>query len=261
MIYSQERPSLEAANNVIVKRCFYAYEYATSYLTSTSKVYDIGCADGYGTSYLSGFCGQITGLDYSKATVDIARSQFRHISNMTFEEASVPPLPIESETADVITAFQFIEHIHQRTEFVADVKRVLKPGGTFICTTLNSKKSLARNPYHVHEYTFAEMKEEISRSFDEFTLLGLHGNEKVNAYYHENQKWVRSILRYDVLGIHKILPSGLLQVPYNFITSIMRKNLLKENKSVTTIGTNDFYLSPDNLDEALDIFVVARKKA
>jgi ubiquinone/menaquinone biosynthesis C-methylase UbiE len=260
MIFNRERPSFEAANNVTVKRCFFAYEFATQYLHKDAHVFDIGCADGYGTSSLSPHCTKVTGMDYSQATVNVANSQYRHLPNISFVASKVPPLAIYSEKADVITAFQFIEHIHHRGAFIREVNRALKVGGTFICTTPNRKKSLARNPYHVFEYTFAEMEAEISSCFDEYTLLGLHGNDKVNAYYDQNRKWVHKALRLDVLGLHKILPSSLLYAPYNLLTSLMRNDLMKADNNVPDISTADFYLSEDNLDSALDIFVVARKK-
>ncbi|MFN8166464.1 MAG: hypothetical protein U0X76_09945 [Bacteroidia bacterium] len=68
--------------------------------------------------------------------------------------------------------------------------RVLKPGGKVLITTPNVKKSLARNPFHVHEYTFDEIKGEISSLTPNFNLKGLNGNEVVNKYYAENGKFV-----------------------------------------------------------------------
>lgn len=260
MIFNRERPSFEAANNVTVKRCFFAYEFASRFVNKDAHVYDIGCADGYGTSYLSSFCSQITGMDYSKETVRQARHKYQSIANMSFVSSTVPPLSIYSEKADVITAFQFIEHIYKREDFMREVSRALKLDGIFICTTPNRKKSLARNPYHVHEYTFDEMKTEIGKYFDEFTLMGLHGNEKVDKYYRQNSMWVQRALSFDVLGLHKVLPSSLLYMPYNLLTSMMRNDLMKDNANTTQIDTQDFYLSEVNLDSALDIFVVARKK-
>lgn len=255
----RERPSFEDSNNVTVQRCFYAYEVAVSYVKGKHTA-DIGCADGYGTQYLADYTAATTGVDYSETTVAEARKKHAAKTNLTFKSSSVPPLPLETSSMDVVTAFQFIEHIHPRLEFMKEVYRVLKPGGVFLCSTPNAKMSIARNPFHVHEYTFSEMKSEIEQVFDSFEIKGVQGNEKVNAYYEENAKWAKKILRIDPLGIHKILPASWLVAPYNFLTTIMRKDLKDANKSTLEITTKDFFLTEDRLDHTWDIFVIANKK-
>jgi len=136
---------------------------------------------------------------------------------------------------------------------------VLKPGGKAIISTPNIKKSLARNPFHVHEYTFDEMKNEVSLYTNKVELLGLNGTERVQKYYEENGKFVRNILKFDILGIHKILPGKVLQIPYNWITSVMRNKLKDKVATTTDITLKDFFLQKNNLDECWDIFVVAGK--
>lgn len=256
----RERPSFEDSNNVTVQRCFFAYEFAEPFVKDKNTA-DIGCADGYGTQHLADFTKTTVGVDYSEATLVEARKKHAAKTNLTFVSGSVPPIPLESESKDVVTAFQFIEHIHHRLDFMKDVYRVLKPGGIFICTTPNSKMSIARNPFHVHEYTFDEMKAEVQQVFDEFEIQGLQGNEKVNNYYEANARWAKKILRFDPLGLHKLIPSAWLVAPYNFLTTIMRKNLKEQNADTLNIATSDFFLTKENLDHTWDIFLVARKKA
>jgi hypothetical protein len=140
-----------------------------------------------------------------------------------------------------------------------DVKRVLKPGGIFLCTTPNIKMSIARNPFHVHEYTFDEMKTEASKVFENIELKGLQGNEKVNKYYSDNAKWAKKILMLDPLGLHKMVPASWLVKPYNMLTSMMRKDLKEQNNDTLAISTQDFHLTQDNLDKTWDIYLIAKK--
>lgn len=169
------------------------------------------------------------------------------------------PLPFEDGSFDIITAFQFIEHIKPRKEFIKECLRVLKPGGSLLVTTPNVKKSLARNPFHVHEYTFDEMKKEVSDLTRDFDLRGLNGNQTVNKYYEENGKFVRMILRFDIFKMHKWLPSAWLSKPYNWITSLMRNKLKEKVDQTTGITTKDFFIQNDKLDECWDIYLIARK--
>jgi 2-polyprenyl-3-methyl-5-hydroxy-6-metoxy-1,4-benzoquinol methylase len=257
-MFDRERPSFEDANNVTVQRCFFAYEVAKPFVQDKVTA-DIGCADGYGTQYLADFSKATVGVDYSEATVAEARKKHAAKKNLSFKSGSVPPIPLDNESMDVVTAFQFIEHIHERAAFIQDVYRVLKPGGVFLCSTPNIKMSIARNPFHVHEYTFDEMHKEISAVFNSFELKGVQGNERVNTYYEENARWAKKILRLDPLGIHKLVPSSWLVKPYNFLTTVMRKDLKEQNSSVLEISTKDFHLTTERLDYTWDIFVIARK--
>jgi ubiquinone/menaquinone biosynthesis C-methylase UbiE len=257
-MFDRERPSFEDSNNVTVKRCFFAYEYASAYVKNKITA-DIGCADGYGTQFLADYSNKTTGVDYSNETVKIANEKHKNKTNLKFISSSVPPLPFEDNSLEVLTAFQFIEHIEDRLGFIKEVKRVLKPGGIFLCSTPNIKMSIARNPFHVHEYTFDEMKKEAGSIFDKIELYGVQGNSKVNKYYEDNAKWAKKILKLDPLGIHKILPASWLVIPYNWVTSLMRKNLKETNNTTLEIETSDFFLTQDNLDQTWDIFLKATK--
>ena len=255
---SHERAHDDPSNNVTYQRSLYAYEYARP-LIKGKKVADIGCGNAYGTALMAADAASIVGVDYDQQTLDENRARYKNLANLSFERATVPPIPFPDNSFDVVTTFQFIEHIHQRREFMIECLRILKPGGTVIITTPNIKRSLARNPYHIHEYTFAEMQTEAGSVTPQFDLQGLNGNEAVRNYYEENGKFVRMILRWDILGLHKILPAKLVAVPYNWITSLMRNKLQEKVKQTTQITTKDWFLQKDNLDECWDIFLTIRK--
>ena len=53
-MFDRERPSFEDSNNVTVKRCFFAYEFASEHVKNKTTA-DIGCADGYGTQFLADY--------------------------------------------------------------------------------------------------------------------------------------------------------------------------------------------------------------
>jgi ubiquinone/menaquinone biosynthesis C-methylase UbiE len=256
---SHERAHHDDANNVTYQRCQFAYEYALP-IISGKKVLDVGCGLAYGTSLMAGSAFSITGIDYDESTVSDNRKRYSDIKNLEFIQSAIPPLPFADNSFDVITAFQFIEHIEKRKEFLRESLRVLKPGGKILVTTPNVKKSLARNPFHVHEYTFDEMKKEIASLTTEYELQGLNGNEKVNSYYAENGKFVRMILKFDIFKLHKILPSAWLAKPYNWITSLMRNKLKEKVGQTTDISTKDFFLQKEQLDNCWDIYLEAGKK-
>lgn len=255
---SHERALKDDANNVTYQRCQYAYEYVTP-LMKDKNVLDVGCGLAYGTALMAASAASIKGIDYDQSTLDDNKDRYAAIKNLSFERVTVPPLPYPDNSFDVVTTFQFIEHIHKRYEFTKECIRVLKPGGKLYITTPNIKRSLARNPFHIHEYTFEEMRKEVGSLTSNFELLGLNGNERVRHYYEENGKFVRSILKWDIFGLHKILPAKLVAAPYNLITSIMRNKLKEKVDTTAGITTADFSLQRDNLDDTWDIYVIVTK--
>jgi 2-polyprenyl-3-methyl-5-hydroxy-6-metoxy-1,4-benzoquinol methylase len=255
---SHERADSDIENNVTYQRCMFAYEFVAQSIKE-KKVLDVGCGNADGTSIMADSASEINGMDYSHETIAQNKLKFKNRTNMKFQNAVVPPIEAADETYDVVTAFQFIEHIHLRKEFIKEAARVTCHGGKLFITTPNIKRSLARNPFHIHEYTVEEMEKELSDLGLDYTLYGLFGNEKVEKYYQENSKWVKTILKLDVFGLHKILPSALLAKPYDLITSLMRKKLMQQVSATTEISTNDFFLSTENLDSALDIYVVINR--
>ena len=255
---SHERAHHDEANNVTYQRCQYAYEYAKPFITG-KKVLDVGCGNAYGTALMAESASEIMGLDYDQATIDDNKNRYSSIKNLSFKRAEIPPLPFEDNSFDMVTAFQFIEHIHARKEFMKECLRVLKPGGKVMITTPNVKKSLARNPFHVHEYTFDEIKGEISSLTGGYALQGLNGNTVVNTYYEENGKFVRMILKWDIFKLHQKLPSAWLAKPYNLITNMMRNKLKEKVDTTTQITTKDFFLQREKLDDCWDIYLEASK--
>lgn len=255
---SQERTSDIPENNVIHQRSMFAYEHAKSLIVGKDAL-DLGCGLAYGTSLMAENAKTLIGLDYDSEVVQHNSAKYASISQLSFKAAPVPPIPFPDNTFDFVTSFQFIEHLHERLKLIQEIKRVLKPGGMMMLTTPNILKSNARNPFHVHEYTFAEMRQEVASVFNEFTLKGLKGNEKINRYMEENGKWVRQILQFDILGLHKRIPASWLIVPYNFMTRLMRKKLATQNTDTAQITTADYFLSENQLDTAYDIYVFASK--
>jgi ubiquinone/menaquinone biosynthesis C-methylase UbiE len=255
---SHERASRDEINNVTYQRCQFAYEYALD-VVKGKKVLDLGCGLAYGTAQMAGEASEVTAVDYDAETISGNQQHYKDIPNLKFIRASVPPLPFKDNSFEVVTMFQFIEHIRERKKLLEESKRVLTDNGVLILTTPNALKSFAPNPFHIHEYTFDEMKTELQDIFSSGELKALKGNEKVNEYYRQNEKLVRKIMKWDFLKLHRIIPASLLMKPYNFITTLMRKTLKQNVGETVSISTSDFFLDASALKDGWDIYVLAKK--
>jgi len=107
-----------------------------------SRVLDIGCGGGANVSALLTLCpqGYVCGVDYSKESVAV--SQKKNAADLgkrcDIKEGSVSALPYESDSFDIITAFETVYFWPNIEQDFAEVLRVLKPNGQFlICSELN----------------------------------------------------------------------------------------------------------------------------
>lgn len=88
------------------------------------RILDIGCGAGANALELSAY-GEVTAADRSLDALAFVRS--RGVSRVVAAEA--PFLPFRSGAFDLVTAFDVIEHVDDDAGFVAELARVLAPGG------------------------------------------------------------------------------------------------------------------------------------
>lgn len=102
---------------------------------SSAQVLDCGCADGGFTQELARKIGtsEICGFDLVDEFVQAAEAKGIKVYLGDLNN----PLPLDSDTFDVVHANQVIEHLHETDTFVKEIYRILKRGGYAIIATDN----------------------------------------------------------------------------------------------------------------------------
>lgn len=252
-LQTAERVSRDASDNFVYQRSVLAYHEAAKRIHG--DVLEIGTGTGYGIEVIAPHAQRYVTLDKQ-----LPEGLGELPDNVELNEAVVPPLPYEDGSFDCVISFQVIEHIKDDVAFVREIERVLRPGGRLILTTPNAPMSLTRNPWHVREYKAGELSNLIGSFFEQVEMLGVTGNEAVQAYYERNRASVERLMRWDVLDLQHRLPRWLLQWPYDLLNRWNRRKLMHAAPDATAAIRMDDYRVEAYRDEAFDLFVVAEKQ-
>jgi ubiquinone/menaquinone biosynthesis C-methylase UbiE len=154
-------------------------------------ILDIGCGTGYGTSELAQ-CGlSAVGIDIAPEAVAYARAHYSQ-PNLRYVAASATALPFADSTFDLVTGFEVIEHLSEWRGLLAEARRVLRPEGVFLVSTPNkvyyaeSRGAEGPNPFHTHEFEFAEFQAALAEFFPCVTVL-LQNHVEAIAFYPDGQ--------------------------------------------------------------------------
>ncbi len=152
------------------------HRYAMALEMAAGKnILDIACGEGYGVYLLSKKAAQVTGIDIDHATIEKARAKYK-ASNITFKQGSVLAIDAGNAVFDMVTCFETLEHTDEHDKLLAELKRVLKPGGILFISTpekaIYSDRTGYRNPFHKKELYGHEFRNLIARYFSQHVFYG-----------------------------------------------------------------------------------------
>ena len=107
------------------------------YFRPDSKVLEIGCGTGSTALLHAPYVGHIRATDLSTRMIEIAQGKAKAagIENVTFEALGVDELDVPDASLDVVMAHNLLHLLEDRKQAIAEVHRMLKPGGVFVSST------------------------------------------------------------------------------------------------------------------------------
>ena len=107
------------------------------------KILDVGCGGGLLAVAMNKLGASVVGIDAEKTTIGVARA-YQQKNNLThnlhFMQASPEELLQDKKNIaafDMVLAMEVIEHVANPAEFVATIKKLVKPNGLVVFSTIN----------------------------------------------------------------------------------------------------------------------------
>jgi len=167
------------------------YEFAARFVPG-KNVLDVGCGTGYGSALLAETASSVIALDTAPDALSYAIQHFRHPSTShvqaSYVQGSATAPPFRDHSFEIITAFEVIEHLSEWRDFLKQARRVLTATGVLLVSTPNklyyaeSRAHNGPNPYHVHEFEYAEFRQALSEFFPSVQVL-LQDRLEAFAFY------------------------------------------------------------------------------
>lgn len=99
-----------------------------------NNLLDVGCASGYFTVYFKNKAKNICGVDINKNLIEEAKKNYKGVKFILLKSEK---LPFKSNTFDVVTILDVLEHVDNDKIMINEIYRVLKKNGLLILSVPN----------------------------------------------------------------------------------------------------------------------------
>ncbi len=167
------------------------YRLAADRIKNGKIVYDIACANGYGTKILSKVSEKAIGLDKTGSFLNDAREN-NSSDNIEYRQADLDKESLSNlPKADYIICFETIEHLEKPEKFLREAFDLLNAGGVLICSVPNRKydpvkeDGAPKNEFHKHLFSRADITNMLeSAGFGGLESLGQPWPNILVNYFH-----------------------------------------------------------------------------
>ncbi len=101
-------------------------------LNPTWSIADLGCGTGQTAAMLAPWVTRIEAIDREPAMLDAARHRLTGHDNVSFHQADMAALPLDSESVDLALISLVLHHSEHPDHIVTEAARILKPHGRLL---------------------------------------------------------------------------------------------------------------------------------
>ena len=114
-------------------------------LEAGQNILDVGTGTGVLIPYLIrevGPAGSVTAIDYSGNMIQICKTKYSHLKNVSVELKNIEEDAFPTESFDAVTCFGLFPHLENKQKALQNINHMLKPGGALIIAHALSCKEL-----------------------------------------------------------------------------------------------------------------------
>lgn len=159
------------------------------------QILEVGCGTGHWPSVLQDSENYVTGLDFS---VEMLARAHTLVPGIDLIRGRVERLPWPAGSFDRVFCINALHHFDDKPAFLAEVRRVLRPGGRFLTVGLDPHRGI--DQWYVYDYFKESLEIDRQRypSLDRLrTWMGEAGFE--NCITREVEHWIYHIAARDAL--------------------------------------------------------------
>lgn len=222
------------------------YKLAEPFLPD-GRIVDVGCGVGHGTRFLH---------PRESVGVDIDPQVLAGQDRPTVV-ADMRALPFPAGSFDGAISVHAIEHVPDPERAIAELHRVLRPGGVACVWTPNRLTfgipDEIIDPYHYVEFSPEELRSLALAAFERVDLYGLFASDRYMEIHKSERERLQRLLARDPLRLRRLVPRRLRQLLYDLQ---LTRSRAVPHPSAEAITVDDFFLRDDNLDQCLDVLAV-----
>lgn len=138
--------------------------------TVPGKLLDVGCGDGTFLNFMRQRGWQVDGIDFDAQAIATARQKY----DLTLRHGDLVAANLPESSFDAVTMSHVVEHLPDPVAMLAEIRRLLKPGGRLVMTTPNTAGLGHRKfgahwfgidaPRHLHLFSASSLSEVARRS-------------------------------------------------------------------------------------------------
>ncbi len=178
------------------------FKYLKQYIKENEKILDLGCGNGRFSELVSD--SSYIGADISKGELKIAKDRYPYKSFILIEnQLSFPFLDDSFDKVFCLSVLHHIPSLKFRQDFIKEIKRILKPGGTLILTVWNLKNAKKVNKL-LFKYFFLKLIGKSKLGFKDifYPWKDSNGNILAQRYIHTfSLKELRKLVNFSGLEI------------------------------------------------------------
>jgi ubiquinone/menaquinone biosynthesis C-methylase UbiE len=167
-------------NRISSSQYLLAYQLVLQYAPTHALILDWGTGSGHFSLFLLEEQFKVTGFSIqdnchlSKYLTDKFHDQYKLI----IDPESIKKIPFKTNSFDVITSIGVLEHVREsggnEYDSLLEIKRILKPGGVFICYHFPNKYSwieaITKNIKNKHNHSYKYSRQDIQKLIKQVNL-------------------------------------------------------------------------------------------